>query len=143
MTTSNYILDRTASGESTWKAVDIDSLMDFAINETGDSFSVGSQGVRTANATHVDMIKTIITLRMSDNGQLNGANWRVGVSGALVLKMIKRSDGDTVSVTKYTATLASCVITSSRSGVPHAGASTVEVTLEATNATGVSPIIYS
>jgi hypothetical protein len=128
---------------STWKGSAFANATSFGISEEGASTDLVTDGSRFVGGTIVDSKKATVTVEVSDMATVTGANWRVGQKGALVLKMIGRSEGDSAGAA-ITATFGEAVLlnVSYTSPTQGSGSGTVTFSVYDTNNDG-SLVAYS
>lgn len=125
MSIATYVL---ASG-STWKGSAITDATDFSVSETASPTRISTDGSRSVGLIVVDQKMARITLNGVNLNLLSNANYRVGASGALVLKGKLRGAGDTTS-TAITVTIGEAVLVDNGGNTPNEGNGTVSVTFE-------------
>ena len=122
------IISYVLKSGSTWKSSTILDGTDFSISESANVTDISTDGSRSVGLTVVSGKKATVTVNGVNPALLGTAAniFRVGASGALVLKGQLLGAGDTVSTT-MTITCAEAVFTGSSAGVPNEGNSTVNL----------------
>lgn len=128
----------------TFKSTAFTGITSFDISEDGSPTDLATDGSATITLTYLNNIGFTVTAETTDCSVVQGANFRVGAAGSLVLVMQKRAEGKgPVGAADKTATFANAVVVSNGAGVPHEGDSTVRVTWRCADPSGSSAVVYS
>lgn len=128
----------------TYKSTAFTGISSFDIQEDGSPTDVATDGSATITMTYLNNIGYTVTIETTDCSVVQGANFRVGSAGSLVLVMQKRAEGKgPAAASDKTATFANAVVVSNSQGVPHEGNSTVRISWRCSDPSGSSAVVYS
>lgn len=128
----------------TYKSTAFTGIKSFSIDEDGSPTDVATDGSATITMTFLNNIGYTVSVETTDASVVQGANFRVGSAGSLVLVMQKRAEGKgPVGAADKTATFANAVVVSNGQGIPHEGESTTRIVWRCSDPNGSTAVVYS